>query len=211
MKRVALILGTTALIAACNDHRPASDPSAMNTTTAPAPEMTSTTPNGTDGMAMPTTPTTSTTTTTHAGTPTTAGGTAGATPNAGPASAPASPSSAPAPGTGNNATAGATPGAPANPNADNSANNAGSNSRGLTAGDQSNSAADVKITAQIRQAVMADKGLSFMAKNVKIITINGKVTLKGPVKSDQERSAIEVAAKRIAGDAQVDNQIEVKK
>lgn len=206
MKRAALILGTTALLAACNDHKPANDPSAMNTTTAPTPEMTSTTPNGTDGMAAPTMPTTPTPPASTS-TPTTAGGTGG-TPNGGAASAPASPSGTAGPGTGNNA---ATPGTPANPNADNSANNAGANSRGLTAGDQSNSAADVKITAQIRQAVMADKALSFTAKNVKIITINGKVTLKGPVKSDQERAAIEAAAKRVAGDGQVDNQIEVKK
>jgi hyperosmotically inducible protein len=58
---------------------------------------------------------------------------------------------------------------------------------------------------------MADSTLGFNAKNVKIITQGGKVTLRGPVSSDQERATVEAAAKRIAGDTQVDNQIEVKK
>ena len=80
----------------------------------------------------------------------------------------------------------------------------------LTAGDQSNAKSDVDITASIRKAVVGDSSLSTTAKNVKIITIKGKVTLRGPVKSDDERSKIEAAAKRVAGDAQVDNQLEVK-
>jgi len=57
---------------------------------------------------------------------------------------------------------------------------------------------------------MKDDSLSFTAKNVKIITVDGKVTLRGPVKSEAERSAIEAAARRVAGAAQVDNQLEVK-
>jgi osmotically-inducible protein OsmY len=57
---------------------------------------------------------------------------------------------------------------------------------------------------------MKDDSLSFTAKNVKIITVSGKVTLRGPVKTTQERAAIEAAARRIAGATQVDNQIEVK-
>jgi len=77
--------------------------------------------------------------------------------------------------------------------------------------DQSNSASDVKITQQIRQAVMADGSLSFTAKNVKIITANGKVVLRGPVKTEQERQSIETSARKVAGDANVDDQIEVKK
>lgn len=81
----------------------------------------------------------------------------------------------------------------------------------LTPTDQGTSEGDRKITQQVRQAVMKDGSLSFTAKNVKIITINGKVTLRGPVKTDQERSAIEAAAKQVAGATQVDNQIEVKK
>ena len=77
--------------------------------------------------------------------------------------------------------------------------------------DQGTSQADRTTTQQIRQAVMRDKTLSFSAKNVKIITINGKVTLRGAVKSDAERSAIEVDAHNVAGAAQVDNQLEVSK
>jgi hyperosmotically inducible periplasmic protein len=80
-----------------------------------------------------------------------------------------------------------------------------------TPGDQGNNATDLKITQQIRQAVMADGTLSFTAKNVKIITQNGKVTLRGPVKSEDERSRIEAAARKVAGAVQVDNQLEVKK
>ena len=84
------------------------------------------------------------------------------------------------------------------------------NSAALTPVDQGNGEIDLRITQQIRQAVMADNSLSFTAKNVKIITLNGTVTLRGPVNTAAERSAIEAAARRVAG-AQVDNQIEVKK
>lgn len=84
------------------------------------------------------------------------------------------------------------------------------NTAALTPVDQGNNATDLKITQQIRQAVMGDGALSFTAKNVKIITQNGKVTLRGPVKSEDERSRIEAAARKVAG-AAVDNQLEVKK
>jgi len=77
--------------------------------------------------------------------------------------------------------------------------------------DQRENETDLKITQQIRQAVMADKSLSFTAKNVKIITQGGKVTLRGPVNTMQERSAIEAAARKVAGATQIDNQLEVKK
>jgi hypothetical protein len=70
---------------------------------------------------------------------------------------------------------------------------------------------DRDITAAIRRAVVADKALSFTAKNVKIITVGGKVTLRGPVKSDEEKSSIEQKAKAAPGVADVDNQLEVKK
>jgi len=84
-------------------------------------------------------------------------------------------------------------------------------SAALTPMDQGNGKTDLKITQQIRQAVMANGSLSFTAKNVKIITQGGKVTLRGPVKSDQERSDIEAAARKVAGVTEVDNQLEVKK
>jgi hyperosmotically inducible protein len=76
--------------------------------------------------------------------------------------------------------------------------------------DQGSSEGDRKITQEIRQAVVRDGSLSFTAKNVKIITINGKVTLRGPVKTDAESAAIEAEAKDIAGAGQVDNFLEVK-
>lgn len=76
--------------------------------------------------------------------------------------------------------------------------------------DQGNNETDLKITQQIRQAVMANDSLSFTAKNVKIITNGGRVTLRGPVKTVAERDAIDAAARKVAG-TQVDNQIEVKK
>jgi hypothetical protein len=81
----------------------------------------------------------------------------------------------------------------------------------LTPTDQGGSDADIKLTQQIRQAVMKDDTLSFTAKNVKIITVNGKVTLRGPVKTAQERTAIEAAARKIAGVTQVENLLEIKK
>ncbi len=80
----------------------------------------------------------------------------------------------------------------------------------LTPMDQGGSEADRTTTQKVRQAVIADKALSFNAKNVKIITVNGKVTLRGPVKSDAERASIEAKAREVAGAGQVDNQLEVK-
>lgn len=79
-----------------------------------------------------------------------------------------------------------------------------------TSGDQSNSSEDVKITAAIRRAVVRDHSLSMTAKNVKIITANGMVTLRGPVKSDMEKAKIVELAQSAAGDAKIDNQLEVK-
>jgi osmotically-inducible protein OsmY len=74
--------------------------------------------------------------------------------------------------------------------------------------DQGESDTDLEVTQKIRKAVMDDDSLSFTAKNVKIITQDGKVTLRGPVKSAQERSSIGAAAKRFAP-GNVDNQLEV--
>lgn len=79
--------------------------------------------------------------------------------------------------------------------------------------DQGSSASDRTITQQIRKDLMKDKSLSFSAKNVKVITIDGKVTLRGTVKSEAERSAVEAAARRATGGdgARVDSQLEVSK
>jgi osmotically-inducible protein OsmY len=79
----------------------------------------------------------------------------------------------------------------------------------LTPGDQSSRKADVSLTRRIRRAITADKALSTTAKNIKIITVGGVVTLRGPVKSDQEREKIAATAQQIAGVKQVDNHLEV--
>ena len=78
-----------------------------------------------------------------------------------------------------------------------------------TTGDQSENEADRTITQNIRRAVTADGSLSTNAKNVKIITNNGMVTLRGPVKSEKEKAEIEAKAKQVAGVKSVDNQLEV--
>ena len=79
-----------------------------------------------------------------------------------------------------------------------------------TSGDQSNSPADLKITAAIRRAVMKDGGLSMTAKNIKIITAGGLVTLRGPVKTAEEKAKIDQLAKLAAPGGKIDDQLEVK-
>jgi osmotically-inducible protein OsmY len=94
-------------------------------------------------------------------------------------------------------------------NADNTKVNTRDRKDSLTPMDQSNSAAQIAITANIRKGIMADKTVSFNGKNVKIITVGTRVTLRGPVKSSKERTAIEGVAKRTAGVSDVDNQLEI--
>ena len=79
-----------------------------------------------------------------------------------------------------------------------------------TSGDQSNSSADLKITQAIRQALVKDSELSMTAKNIKIITDNGQVTLRGPVKNAQEKAKIDQLARSAAGGAKIVDQLDVK-
>jgi len=79
-----------------------------------------------------------------------------------------------------------------------------------TSGDQSESPEDIKITAAIRRAIVADDSLTMTATNVKIITADGKVTLRGPVKTAAEKTKIAELAKKEAGKATIDNHLEVK-
>lgn len=79
----------------------------------------------------------------------------------------------------------------------------------LTPMDQSESAADRDLVQRIRKAVVADDSLSFTAKNVKIITRDGRVTLRGPVINAHEKSAIEQAARDAAGPNSVTNELEI--
>lgn len=79
----------------------------------------------------------------------------------------------------------------------------------VTAQDQGGSSEDVAITQQVRQRVVKDDSLSSAAKNVKIITTEGVVTLRGPVKSNEEKTTLAGFAKNVAGVKRVDNQLEV--
>jgi osmotically-inducible protein OsmY len=94
-------------------------------------------------------------------------------------------------------------------NADNTKVNTRDRKDSLTPMDQSNSATQIAITANIRKGIIGDKTVSFNGKNVKIITVGTRVTLRGPVKSSKERTAIEGIAKRAEGVSDVDNQLEV--
>jgi len=80
----------------------------------------------------------------------------------------------------------------------------------VTADQQKENTSDRQITADIRKAVMDDKELSTYAHNIKIVTLNGKVTLKGPVRSEEEKKAIEAKATQVAGAGKVSNMISVK-
>src|SRR5882672_9410079 len=103
------------------------------------------------------------------------------------------------------------PAAKTSPDADNTGRNVRDrNDATLTAGDQANSPADLEITQKVRQALVSDTSYSMTAKNVKIITTNGKVTLRGPVKSEAEKKGIVTLAKNVAGEGNVDDQLEVK-
>ena len=79
----------------------------------------------------------------------------------------------------------------------------------VTSGDQSESKADLATTQKIRKAVVADDSLSTSAHNVKIITANGAVTLRGPVTSDVEKKKIAAMAEQVAGAGKVQNYLEV--
>jgi len=93
--------------------------------------------------------------------------------------------------------------------ADNTKKNERDTGNTLTPGDQAENEADRTITQQIRQAVVGKDSLSMNAKNVKIITANGVVTLRGPVKTPDEKADIAGIAQRTSGVTRVDNQIEV--
>jgi hyperosmotically inducible protein len=79
-----------------------------------------------------------------------------------------------------------------------------------TADKAKNNLSDRQIMKNIRKSVIADKSLSTYGHNAKIIADHGKVTLKGPVHTDEESRNIEAKAKEVAGDGNVDNQLSVK-
>lgn len=79
----------------------------------------------------------------------------------------------------------------------------------LTPMDQMNNESDLKITQEIRQALMKDE-FSMDAKNIKVITRNGAVTLRGPVKTAAELEKISALVKAMPGIKSIDNQLQVK-
>jgi hyperosmotically inducible protein len=78
-----------------------------------------------------------------------------------------------------------------------------------TADAQKQNASDVDLTRRIRKSVMADKSLSTYAHNVKIVSVNGTVTLNGVVRTEQEKSAIDMKAQTIAGSGKVIDDIKI--
>jgi osmotically-inducible protein OsmY len=100
------------------------------------------------------------------------------------------------------------------PRTDYAADDSGKNSRdpsaaAVTPGDQAHAKTDLSITQSIRQAVVADTALSPNAHNVKIVTSDGVVTLRGPVANAAEKVAVGATAQRVAGVSRVDNQLEL--
>jgi hyperosmotically inducible periplasmic protein len=103
------------------------------------------------------------------------------------------------------------PGSAASKDADNAAQNQRDrNSNIPTADDQPQNKQDLELASNIRKAVVSDSSLSVNARNVKIIASNGVVTLRGPVKSQEEKAAIEAKTKSVAGVSSVNNLIEVE-
>ena len=80
----------------------------------------------------------------------------------------------------------------------------------VTADSQKENRSDRELARKIRSAITADKGLSMYAHNIKVVVQNGAVTLKGPVRTDDEKKALESKAAGIAGDSKVTSEIEVK-
>jgi hyperosmotically inducible periplasmic protein len=90
---------------------------------------------------------------------------------------------------------------------DNTANNKGDTQ---TAEKQSNAKADREITAKVRKEIVSDKDLSTYAHNVKVITVNGVVTLKGPVKSEDEKAKVSELAANVVSADKITNELTVK-
>ena len=96
------------------------------------------------------------------------------------------------------------------PAPDNTKVNKADRAKGAVTADQQNeNAADRELAKKIRQSVVDDKSLSTYAHNVKIVAQDGQVTLKGPVRSEAEKTSIAAKATEIAGAGKVTNEITV--
>jgi hyperosmotically inducible protein len=80
---------------------------------------------------------------------------------------------------------------------------------GPTADQQKMNPSDRAVTQKIRKAIHEDQSLSTYAHNIKVITQDGKVTLRGPVRSEEEKSNLEAKAVSVAGQENVTNQLDV--
>jgi hyperosmotically inducible periplasmic protein len=78
-----------------------------------------------------------------------------------------------------------------------------------TADQQKNNQSDLEITKEIRRSLTKDKSLSTYAQNVKVIAQNGKVTLKGPVRSNNEKATVVAKAAQVAGEANINDEMTV--
>ena len=100
---------------------------------------------------------------------------------------------------------------PAGQNPDNSAaNKQDRNTTQPTADQAKNTTSDREMMQRIRRDIVDDKSLSTYAHNVKIVAKNGKVTLRGPVHSDDEKRTIEEYARKVAGEGNVTSELTVK-
>lgn len=90
------------------------------------------------------------------------------------------------------------------------ANKRDRNKSEITADQQKENRSDRELSKQIRRALVKDKSLSTYAHNVKVVVQNGQVTLKGPVRSEDEKKAIETKTTEVAGEGKVTSELEVK-
>ena len=79
----------------------------------------------------------------------------------------------------------------------------------VTADQQKENASDREITQKIRRALVEDKSLSTYAHNVKVVAQDGQVTLKGPVRTEDEKKTVEAKATEVAGAGHVTNQLSI--
>jgi len=89
------------------------------------------------------------------------------------------------------------------------ANKRDRNKSEVTADQQKENRSDRELSRQIRRALVKDKSLSTYAHNVKVVVQNGQATLKGPVRSEEEKKAIEAKATEVAGEGKVTSKLEV--
>lgn len=97
------------------------------------------------------------------------------------------------------------------PKADNTGiNDRDDNAAAKTPQDQSSRSQDRELLAAVRRAIVGDKTLSTMAHNAKIIVEHGTVTLRGPVKSEEEKAQVERVTQQVRGVTKIDNRLDVK-